>query len=186
MRLLRTLAAVLLALSVLLATEGAAYAQIEDYAEYQPQTKCSPQAKPGTKALGRWLVRRGRWLRPDLAVVPGRRHVGAQGGPGLRLDPGRARKKDRLLAREFLELAFATDKQGNEHAKARRMGIMYIIWNDHMYSAWEQFEREDYLSSSCKKRKHCSATLRHRNHMHISLSRRGGRGLTSWYDGRVH
>ena len=32
------------------------------------------------------------------------------------------------------------------------MGIMYIIWNDHMYSAWDQFEREDYLSSSCKSR----------------------------------
>ena len=52
------------------------------------------------------------------------------------------------------------------------MGIMYVIWNDHMYSAWDQFEKESYLSSSCKRRKNCSATLRHRNHVHISLSRR--------------
>ena len=65
------------------------------------------------------------------------------------------------------------------------MGIMYIIWNDHMYSAGDRFEKEGYLSSSCKRRKNCSATLRHRNHMHISLSRAGGRGDTSWYDTRV-
>jgi hypothetical protein len=65
------------------------------------------------------------------------------------------------------------------------MGIMYIIWNDHMYSAWDRFEREPYLSSSCRRRATCSTTLRHRDHMHISLSRPGGRGATSWYDGRV-
>ena len=92
------------------------------------------------------------------------------------------RKQDRRLANEFLAYAFATDAQGNEHAKARRMGVMYIIWNDHMYSAGDRFEKEGYLSSSCKRRKNCSATLRHRNHMHISLSRAGGRGDTSWYD----
>ena len=53
---------------------------------------------------------------------------------------------------------------------------MYIIWNDHMYSAWDNFEREDYRSSSCKSLRKCSKTLRHRDHMHISLSRRGRQG----------
>ena len=62
---------------------------------------------------------------------------------------------------------------------------MYIIWNDHMYAAWDGFDREDYLSSSCKSRKKCSKTLRHRDHMHISLSRPGGKGATSWYDGKI-
>src|SRR5688572_25768345 len=32
--------------------------EIEDYASYQPQTRCSPKAKPGARELGRWLVRR--------------------------------------------------------------------------------------------------------------------------------
>ena len=95
------------------------------------------------------------------------------------------RKQDRRVAAEFLEYAFATDADGNEHAIARRMGIMYVIWNDHMYSASERFERENYLSSSCKRRKKCSATLRHRNHMHISLSKAGARGQTSWYVARL-
>jgi hypothetical protein len=99
------------------------------------------------------------------------------------LDARKAR--DRSIAAEFLETAFATDARGNEHALARKQGIMYIIWNDHMYSASDQFEREDYLSSSCRTRRKCSRTLRHRDHMHISLSRAGGKGLTSWYERRV-
>lgn len=33
--------------------------------------------------------------------------------------------------------------------------------------------------------KKCSQTLRHRDNMHISLSRPGGMGRTSWYDGRL-
>ena len=62
---------------------------------------------------------------------------------------------------------------------------MYVIWNDRMYSAWDEFEPENYLSSSCPSKKKCSKTLRHRDHMHISLSRPGARGRTSWYDGRL-
>ena len=47
----------------------------------------------------------------------------------------------------MLERIFRARKDGEEHVLARRMGIMYIIWNDHMYSAYDHFERRDYLSS---------------------------------------
>jgi hypothetical protein len=50
-----------------------------------------------------------------------------------------------------------------------------------MYSAWEQFDPESYLSSSCRSKRKCSKTLRHRDHMHISLSKAGAKGLTSFY-----
>ncbi|MCR6030210.1 hypothetical protein GGQ22_01985 [Nocardioides sp. zg-579] len=65
------------------------------------------------------------------------------------------------------------------------MGIMHLIWNDRRYAAWDSFEPEPYLSSSCRKRSTCSATLRHRDHVHISLTRKAGRGQTSWYAGRL-
>jgi hypothetical protein len=174
------------AVAILLALAGpAAAAAVEDYAEYQPQERCSPHAKPGTMALARWLMRRGGGYGPI-----GRK---CRDGGVSEHKEGRAfdwmldarSSKDRAIAQTFLEDAFATDRYGNEHAMARRMGIMYIIWNDHMYSAWDYFDREPYKSSSCKTRRKCSVTLRHRNHMHISLSRRGGRGETSWYEGRV-
>ena len=88
---------------------------------------------------------------------------------------------DRQLAHDFLEAAFATDPRDHEHALARRMGIMYVIWSDNFYPAYHQFQPASYLSSSCRSKRKCSKTLRHRDHMHISLSRAGGRGETSFY-----
>jgi len=106
-------------------------------------------------------------------------------------DPGRPRLRilrtdelttqDVATIRRLLTDAFATDAEGNPQALARRMGIMYVIWSDRFYPAYDEFEQQGYLSSSCRNKKKCSKTLRHRDHMHISLSRAGGRGLTSFY-----
>ncbi len=53
------------------------------------------------------------------------------------------------------------------------MGVMYVIWSDHIYASYSEFRARDYKSSSCKTLASCSKTLRHRDHMHISLSRSG-------------
>ena len=79
----------------------------------------------------------------------------------------------------------AEDHRDRPAAKARRMGVMYVIWDDEMYAAWRGFEPEPYLSSSCRKVTKCSKTLRHRDHVHISLTRQGGFGNTSWFEGRL-
>ena len=177
-----------LALFVLIAliAPPASASTIEDYADYQPQSKCSPRAKPGTTYLGTTVVKRfGGGFGPISRPC-------SSGGTSEHKE-GRAfdwmldatRKRDRKKAHAFMDWVFATDKQGNTDARARRMGIMYVIWNDHMYSAWNEFDPEPYLSSSCKSRKKCSTTLRHRDHLHISLTRAGGKGRTSWYAGRM-
>jgi hypothetical protein len=158
---------------------------IEDYAEYQPQTQCRPKAKPGTTYLGHWLVRRyGGGLGPISRACGGGTSEHLEGRAfDWTLDA--SRRADRERARSFLEDTFRTDRLGNTHSRARRMGIMYLIWNDRMYSAWDEFEPEPYLSSGCRSTRKCSTTLRHRDHLHISLNRPGGRGETSWYDGRL-
>ncbi len=182
----RLLLAAVLAALVMATTPAVARAQIEDYAPYQGADRCSPHAKPGTKVLGRWIVRT---------------QGGAFGGISRRCsdsvsehEEGRAfdwtldatRKRDREAAAGFLALVRRTDAAGNPDAKARRMGIMYIIWNDHVYKSYDDaFAQQRYLSSSCRRKRSCSTTLRHRDHMHISLSRAGGKGRTSWYDGRL-
>ena len=74
-----------------------------------------------------------------------------------------------------------TDQYGHRHAMARRLGIMYIIWNDRMYASYDGFVAKRYLSSGCRTRRTCSPTLRHRDHVHVSLTRRGAKGRTSWY-----
>lgn len=186
--LLAAIAAVLLLAAPLHAVPAHAVvtAGIEDYADWQPQTRCAPKAKPGTTTLGRWIVRQqgGGFGGISRACKVGGTSEHKEGRAfDWTLDA--TRKADRQKAAALLRLLRATDKAGNTDAKARRMGVMYIIWNDQMYSAWDEFAAEPYLSSSCKTKKRCSKTLRHRDHMHISLSRRGGKGLTSWYEGRL-
>jgi hypothetical protein len=72
------------------------------------------------------------------------------------------KKMDRRRAAELRVLLFATDDEGNQDALALRMGVMYVIWDDRMWFAWNGFTKS-----------------------RISLSRAGGRGATSWYDGRL-
>jgi hypothetical protein len=160
-------------------------AEIEGYADYQPQTRCADRVKPGTKVLARWAWGRG-------GAPGGLLRDCSSGGTSEHKD-GRAfdwtldatRKRDRRVARSFLRRVLASDRQDRPHALARRMGIMYVIWNDRMWSSWDRFDPEAYLSSSCRSRKRCSKTLRHRDHLHVSLSKPGARARTSWYDGRV-
>jgi hypothetical protein len=155
---------------------------VEDYATYDPQTTCSKQPKPGTVALGAYLVATyggsgGAVNRPCTDSGSSEHKDGRAVDWVLDADDPAARR----LAQQFLADAFATDAAGNPHALARRMGIMYVIWSDHFYPAYHQFAKERYLSSSCRSKRTCSKTLRHRDHLHISLSRAGGRGLTSFY-----
>ncbi|MBD8870719.1 hypothetical protein [Nocardioides donggukensis] len=155
---------------------------IEGYASYDPQENCRPKAKPGTKMLARWLVNKRGGARGPIS------RVCSSGGVSEHKE-GRAfdwvldatKPRQREKAKKLLNLLFRTNGAGEPHAKARRMGIMYIIWNDHMYRSYREFEKDDYLSSSCRRKRTCSKSLRHRDHMHISLSRKGGRGKTSWY-----
>ena len=178
---------ILLLTSAVLLVVSPAYAQeIEGYADYQPQTRCAPKAKPGTKVLGHWLVQHhgggfGPISRPCSSGGTSEHKEGR--AFDWILDARKARH--RKVAGAFLAEVRATDRQGNTDARARRMGVMYIIWNDHMYSAWDGFAKEDYLSSSCRRKRSCSATLRHRDQMHIALGWPGARGRTSWYEGRV-
>lgn len=154
---------------------------VESYASYQPQKKCAKKAKPGTVELATWLAARG-------GVYGGTLRSCRSGGQSEHKD-GRAfdwmldatDPDDEAVAEAFMVEAFADDELGDTDALARRMGIMYVIWDDKLYAAWDGFEPRKYLSSGCRTRRKCSPTLRHRDHMHISLSKRGAKGRTSWY-----
>jgi len=173
----------LLGLAVLMPVAATAMVPPEDYATYQPQTICSPNAKPGTLKLSRWLQRQ----------YPGSGSLGisrsCKDGGVSEHKEGRAfdwavninSARDRASVADVFKRLFATDAEGNKHALARRMGIMYMIWDDHIYSSYYAFRARDY--KGCKVLAGCSATMRHRNHVHLSLSRAGGAGTTSWYTG---
>ncbi len=153
---------------------------VEPYARYQPQTKCKRTPKAGILQLADALVAHGGGYGP-IARSCGRGTSEHYESRAFDWTLDASKRKDRRLARAFLKTIFATDDTGEQRAIARRMGIMYIIWNDRMWAAYSGFEKRSYLSSSCRRRKNCSTTLRHRDHMHISLTRKGARGKTSWY-----
>ena len=182
-RLLMLCAATIACFSVL-GSAQAAYAPVEPYARYDPQSTCSPTAKAGTRTLGRWIVTtyRGGYGSTSRACR-GRSVSEHKEGRAFdwRLD-ARSRT-DRARAARFLARITATGPTGEEAELARRMGVMYLIWNDHIYAAYDEFRPRSYRSSSCRgiRLSKCSRTLRHRDHMHISLSRDGARARTSFY-----
>lgn len=182
---MRRFAALLIALVLPTSLTGGALAEgtIEDFAAYVPQTNCHPKARPGTRTLGAWLETSYAGTFASVRGRPCRASGTSEHKEGRAVDWSldARKKRDRLRAKAFLSAILATDAEGNDAALARRMGVMYVIWNDHMYASYDRFVKRDYLSSSCKRLRRCSPTLRHRDHMHISLSRPGGKGITSWY-----
>jgi hypothetical protein len=86
-------------------------------------------------------------------------------------------------AKAFIGWLLATDKAGNRFAMARRLGVMYLIYDNRMWGAWdgrwEEYNNCSHLpgptyANSC-----------HRTHMHISLTWNGAMGHTSYWTGRV-
>ena len=101
--------------------------------------------------LGRFLVRRyGGGSGPITSECGGSRSEHTEGRAfDWTNDAASAGGRQRVA--RFLRDVFADGPAGERAVVARRMGIMYIIWNDRMYAAWEQFRPEPYLSSSCRR-----------------------------------
>ncbi|WGY02789.1 hypothetical protein QI633_03300 [Nocardioides sp. QY071] len=188
MSVVRALLAVALLATALMLPASVASADpgpIEDYAPYEPPTRCSPHDRIGTIAVGRWVVRRFGGAAGGISR--------ACGGSPSEHNEGRAfdwsvdvrRPADRRRVRRLLAALFAPDAAGNPAALARRMGVMYVIWDDTTWSSWRRFAPAPYLNAGCPSKRECSRTLRHRDHVHISLTREGARGRLSWYVGRV-
>jgi len=177
---------VLLASLCLVGSAHATTLPVEPYAQYDAQSTCSPAAKKGTVALGRYLVRTygGRFGRIGEPCT-GRSVSEHKEGRAFDWMVSSRRKAQRARAYQFLRAAFATGPSGQPAELARRMGIMYVIFNDHIYASYDHFAPRPYRSEGCASLRKCSATLRHLNHVHISLTRAGAAASTSWYVGRV-
>ena len=153
---------------------------------YEGQATCARSPRPGTVALASWLTSTYKATGSMGMMRPC-----ASGGRSEHKD-GRAfdwkadvkKKATRRAAYDFIKKALATDAAGNAHALARRMGIMYLIYDDTIWSSYNDFRARPYLNAGCKKRKKCSRTLRHLNHVHISLGYAGAAAQTSWYRAR--
>jgi hypothetical protein len=150
---------------------------IEGFARYDGQSTCDPSPKPGTLALRDLLL--ARYSNTTSLGVSRACEVGGQSEhkEGRAFDWGAdvGDARDVASVNDFLNALFATDAQGHRYALARRMGIMYVIWNHQIWvsynatEGWRPYDGENP----------------HTNHVHISLSWAGARGETSYWSGSV-
>src|SRR3954471_7263152 len=150
-------------------------AKIEPFATYQPQSTCDPAAKPGTLALAN--------------LVLGYYHTGRNGGIsrncniGTRSEhkEGRAfdwmlsvnQPQERAVAQQFITWLLQKGPHGEAAYNARRLGVMYVIWNRRIWSA--DHAKKGWLRYS--------GPNPHVDHIHISLSWSGAKKRTSFWTG---
>jgi hypothetical protein len=160
--------------------------QVDPPSQYEAQVTCTSKPRPGTVALAHYLLRaypvtRSMGLMRGCSVGGTSEHK-----DGRAFDWGAdvAHARTRAAAYAFIDRVLATDSHGNAHALARRMGIMYIIYNDTIWGSYRDFAPRKYLNPACKSLSTCSRTLRHKDHVHISLGYSGAAAQTSWYRAR--
>ena len=148
---------------------------IEAFAPYQPQTTCSPTVKPGTAAL-RSLVMQAYGGTGDYGIVRACSIGGrSEHKEGRAWDWKVSVSNATQVAQvdDFLRWALATDAYGNRSAQARRLGLMYVIWNHRIWNAssnsWKAYSGSDP----------------HTSHVHLSLSWAGALKKTSYWTARV-
>ncbi len=159
---------------------------IENLAAYVPANSCSATTRPGTAKLGKLLT----------TTYPNTRYGGARSCgslPDSEHHDGRAvdwmnSKRNATQAKQgaaVISWLLATDAAGHEYANARRLGIMYIIWDGKIWGAYSA-DRGWRPYSSCASHKEKSwDTTCHRDHMHLSLSWAGASARTSYWTKKV-
>ena len=149
---------------------------VEPYTAYQPQVSCDPEAKPGVAAFRRMILRRfddGSDLGISRSCDPASTSEHMEGRAwdwGLNAK----NRADRQTAKEAL--TWLTEPVGGDVARrARRLGIMYVIWNEKIwstYAAAEGWRPYDGYSP-------------HTDHVHFSFTWNGATKRVSWWTGRV-
>ena len=158
-----------------LPSQGSTGQAVEARAGYQPQMSCAAEPMQGTARL-RALVLTSYGIGHDGGAI----RSCASGGQSEHKE-GRAwdwmvdvsNNQERRAAADFLSWLTASGPDGQPGLMARRLGVMYVIYNRKMWASYRG-TWTDYTGASP-----------HTDHVHISLSWNGGRGLTSFWTGRV-
>jgi len=156
-------------------------------AELQGQQECTPVAKRGTAALRDLIL---RTYGPATMWIPRGCSVGGQSEhkEGRALDWMRNRNdpEQNRQVLHFLEWLTMPGADGQPAANARRLGVMYLLWDDRIWRAYDQgrgwAELRTCLTDPARRAARYNTDC-HRDHLHISLSWEGGAGLTSFWTG---
>lgn len=149
---------------------------VEGFAPYLPQVSCDPVVKPGTAGLRSMFMAAfgGRDLGITRACDVGARSEHKEGRAwdwGLDAsDPA-----EKAVADQVLTWLLAPGPNGMAAYQARRLGVMYIIYNGKIWSSYRASEGwRSYTGGES-----------HGAHLHISLAWNGAQARTSWWTGKA-
>ena len=150
---------------------------IEPFPEYDGQSTCSPSTKPGMQRFMDMV--RANYGGGSLGV--GRAcNVGGTSehkeGRAWDWAMNAGSSSDRARVDSLFRWLFETDNNCNRYARARRLGIMYIIWNRRMFRMYDTARGWAAYSGPSP----------HTDHVHFSLTRAGGAGTTSFWNPTYH
>ncbi len=151
-------------------------AQAEDPSPYLPQVSCDPDPKPGVTAFEQLML--STFQRGWSGGVT--RACGAPGVAGGRSEHKEGRAWDWMLDQNSYYDVVAGNRAvdwllADGAVNARRLGVMYLIWNRRIWSAhqaaagWRAYDYGDP----------------HTSHIHFSFSWAGAEKRTSWWTGAV-
>lgn len=160
---------------------------IEAPARYVAQVSCDPRVRPGTRKLATLLTATYRSARASWASTYA---CGTDGSRSEHYD-GRAvdwmvsirKSNQRAAAKAAIRWLLATDRAGNRYAMARRLGVMYIIFDNRIWGSWGGGWQQ--YNGCAKHRSRAYDNSCHRSHVHISLSWNGAMGRTTFWTRRV-
>lgn len=161
----------------------AALRTIEPLAAYVAQTSCDPHIKPGVAALAALLGK----------TYPGTTYGSARDCGTSTSEHYEGRALDWMVsvriasqkarAEAILSWLFASDSYGNQRANLRRLGVMYVVWNNRIWGAWNQ--RWDPYQNCANMLATSSDDYCHRSHIHLSLSWEGAQKRTSFWTAKI-
>jgi len=148
----------------------------EGWSPYLPQTSCDPVVKPGTLALRSMLLAAygGRDLGITRACDIGGRSEHKEGRAwDWGLDASKPAEK--ALATQFLDWLLAPGPNGMGGFQARRLGVMYVIYDSRIWSSYRASDGwRTYTGGES-----------HGDHLHISMAWNGATKRTSWWTGKA-
>jgi hypothetical protein len=160
-------------------------AELDSASFYESQTICDPTPRPGAVALRDLLL---ATYGPATIYLPRNCTSGtSEHFDGRAVDWMRSVRvpAEKEMADAFVAWLLAPAADGTPHALARRLGIMYIIWDSRMirmYDPGRGWTEYGGCLSPSRSGEGLDTTC-HRNHVHLSMSWDGAAGLTSWWTG---
>jgi hypothetical protein len=162
---------------------------IDAFASYQGQTICSPAPKVGTVKLASLL--KATYGSASIGISRSCSIGGtSEHKEGRALDWMQSVRvpAQRAKVQAFLAWLLKPGADGQPAEMARRLGVMYLGWNNHFWAAYDASAGWTDLKGCTTDRSKLASgydTTCHRNHLHISLSWEGAMAYTSFWSGTV-